>query len=290
MINTILRLRKALREELEALRTILEVGLDSGTATGGSSTTLEDTAKDWGTDQWKDAYVEIVEGTGKGQIRKIAGNTSNTLTVSDAWTTTPDTTSKYRIFGAPSEVAILNSILSQLDITLSSHRDSIKAGVKVLDSGGSVINPAKEDGKLATLLSKIDEIEDALSSVGTDKLLVTPDNPPNLDLAISALRDALLAEESVYSQSFGLDETVAQEITLDTKGHKILEVYAKASTATDFTLDVSNDNTNWITSYMSWSSVTEVKETLWNGFRYVKLKSAAAGASGDTVDLVLATK
>lgn len=102
--------RALLSTQLEALRTILEVGLDSGTATGGTSTTLEDTAKDWGTDQWKDAYVEIVDGTGKGQIRKIASNTSNTITVTDAWTTPPDSTSKYRIFGAPSEVRILESI------------------------------------------------------------------------------------------------------------------------------------------------------------------------------------
>ncbi|MHC1610726.1 MAG: hypothetical protein ACXQTW_03855, partial [Candidatus Methanospirareceae archaeon] len=114
-----------------------------------TSTTLEDTAKDWGTDQWKDAYVEIVDGTGKGQIRKIASNTANTLTVTTAWTTPPDSTSKYRIFGAPAEVRALEGILTQLDvalstrasestlsavktntdkldITLSSHKDSLK--------------------------------------------------------------------------------------------------------------------------------------------------------------------
>ena len=111
-----------------------------------------------------------------------------------------------------------------------------------------------------------------------------------LDITLSALRDALLAEEVVENHGTGLDETVDQEISLDTKGHKLLEVYAKASAATTFYLDVSPDNVTWIEGYLSWSSVTEVKETLWNGFRYVRLRSAAAGASGDTVDLFLSAK
>lgn len=137
--------------------------------------------------------------------------------------------------------------------------------VGVLDSEENRINPAKEDGNLASILSQ-------------------------LDIKVSELRDALLGEEAVENHATGLDETADQEISLDTKGHKLLEVYAKASASTTFYLDVSPDNTTWISGYMSWSSVTEVKETLWNGFRYVKLRSAAAGASGDTVDLYLSAK
>lgn len=38
----------------------------------------------------------------------------------------------------------------------------------------------------------LDAMDNALASVGTDKLLTTPDNPPNLDLALTALRDDLL--------------------------------------------------------------------------------------------------
>jgi len=34
-------------------------------------------------------------------------------------------------------------------------------------------------------------IKNALASVGTDKLLTTPDNPPNLNISISSLRDSL---------------------------------------------------------------------------------------------------
>lgn len=87
-----------------------------------------------------------------------------------------------------------------------------------------------------------------------------------------------------------LDETSSQSITLDTKGYTLLEIYAKATTATNFHLDVSPDNTTWINDYYTWEDTTEVKETMWNGFRYVRLRSDAGGSSGDTVDLFLSAK
>jgi len=103
--------RTALRDIVaDAVRRQLEIGLDQGTATGGTSTTLEDTAKDWGTDQFVDAYIEITAGTGEGQIRQIDSNTSDTITVATAWTTAPDSTSEYRVFGAPAQIRELQSI------------------------------------------------------------------------------------------------------------------------------------------------------------------------------------
>mgnify|MGYP001626290506 CR=1 FL=1 len=110
------------------------------------------------------------------------------------------------------------------------------------------------------------------------------------DSAGVRINPATLEGESVYVQLFGADETAAQSVTLDSKGHKLLEVYGCASASTTFHLDVSNDNVNWIADYKVYSAVTSVKETLWNGFRYVRFKSDAAGVAGDTVDLVLAAK
>ena len=86
------------------------------------------------------------------------------------------------------------------------------------------------------------------------------------------------------------DETVAQELTLDTEGNKLLEIYVKATASTNIYLDVSTDNASWVEGYDAWLSVTEVKETYWNGFRYVRLRSDPAGASGDTVTMILSSK
>jgi hypothetical protein len=163
---------------LELLRTILEVGLDSGNVTSATSTTITDSSKDWGTNQWVNAYIEIVDGTGKGQIRKISANTSNTITIDSPWTVVPDSTSKYRIFGAPAEVSLLTSILSQLDIKVSELRDALKGAnnkdLSTLEADVEAIS-SKVDGlaketTLSSILSKLDitltELRDALKGTG----------------------------------------------------------------------------------------------------------------------------
>src|SRR5207245_11025788 len=72
---------------------------DAGAHT--TSTTRQDTTKSgttaWTTDQWAGRVVTITAGTGAGQTNTVSSNTANTLTVSSAWTTTPDGTSKYVI-------------------------------------------------------------------------------------------------------------------------------------------------------------------------------------------------
>lgn len=70
---------------------------ESGTATGGTTTTLVHTGKSWTTNQWANHTVVIVGGTGAGQFRKVVSNTSNTLSVSPNWTTAPNNTSQYQI-------------------------------------------------------------------------------------------------------------------------------------------------------------------------------------------------
>jgi hypothetical protein len=66
-----------------------------GRAVGAqTSTTLKDTgfgtyAAAWTTNRFAGAYVKIIRGDGQGQVRQIASNDTDTLTVTDAWTVTP---------------------------------------------------------------------------------------------------------------------------------------------------------------------------------------------------------
>lgn len=71
----------------------------SGTATAGASTTLTNSAKTWATNQFTNYQIRITAGTGIGQVRTIASNTGTVITVSSAWTVTPDATSQYAIEG-----------------------------------------------------------------------------------------------------------------------------------------------------------------------------------------------
>ena len=75
------------------------VAYATGTATAGAATTLTNAAKTWTVNQWANYQVRITAGTGAGQVRTIASNTATVLTVSSAWTTTPDATSVYSIEG-----------------------------------------------------------------------------------------------------------------------------------------------------------------------------------------------
>lgn len=75
-------------------------GFVTGTSTGSNtSTQLYDTSKSWGNANWANFQVRITGGTGAGQIRNITLSYDNALTVSTAWTVTPDSTSTYVIEG-----------------------------------------------------------------------------------------------------------------------------------------------------------------------------------------------
>lgn len=82
------------------------LGFDAGTATSGASTTITDSTKSWTTNRWTNYAVRILAGTGAGQIRPIASNTSTALTIVGSWATTPDSTSVYIIQGDPDKIYI----------------------------------------------------------------------------------------------------------------------------------------------------------------------------------------
>lgn len=69
---------------------------NTGIATGGSTTTLVDTTKNWNVGQWTNAKIRIKSGTGRDAFLTITGNTANTLTYA-AQTFTPDATTNYII-------------------------------------------------------------------------------------------------------------------------------------------------------------------------------------------------
>jgi hypothetical protein len=72
---------------------------DTGTATSGRNNTLTKTGAGWDTDMFAGGKVWIYDGTGAYQIRDIASNTTNTITVTVNWAVNPNATSKYTIVG-----------------------------------------------------------------------------------------------------------------------------------------------------------------------------------------------
>lgn len=71
---------------------------DSGTASGGSATTLVDATKAWAANVHANRAVHITSGTGAGQRGRVASNTGTTLTfAAGTFATAPDATSVYTI-------------------------------------------------------------------------------------------------------------------------------------------------------------------------------------------------
>jgi len=67
------------------------------TATGGSVSTVVNSAKSWTTNQWTGYYVVMTYGNNIGVSRKITDNEATTLTVSPAFSTTILAGDKYKI-------------------------------------------------------------------------------------------------------------------------------------------------------------------------------------------------
>src|SRR5262249_36770528 len=75
----------------------LNIQLTSKSTGGNTGTTLNDTTQSWTVNQWAGFEVKITSGPGTGQVRTILSNTTTQLTLSMAWTTTPNSASTYAI-------------------------------------------------------------------------------------------------------------------------------------------------------------------------------------------------
>ena len=70
----------------------------TGTVVSSAATSLTDTATDFSAAS-SNYIVSIYDGTGAGQLRTcVNGTSAGVLNISSAWTTNPDTTSKYRFW------------------------------------------------------------------------------------------------------------------------------------------------------------------------------------------------
>ena len=85
---------------------------ESGTAQAGASTTITLAADESAMD---DAYngktIKITGGTGSGQIKTISDYVGSTkvATVDSSWSSNPDNTSTYEIYGQPLAIGTGNS-------------------------------------------------------------------------------------------------------------------------------------------------------------------------------------
>lgn len=95
--NMLLFIREAEREVDRYANNTYWSEQDDGTATSAGTSTFTDSTKSWVSDEYIGDLVWIYKGIGVGQVRKIDDNDGTNLTIATAWTTTPDSSSKYRL-------------------------------------------------------------------------------------------------------------------------------------------------------------------------------------------------
>jgi hypothetical protein len=72
---------------------------ENGTATSGAAATLTDSGKSWTTNAFAGYKVELLTGTGAGQVRTVVSNTGTVLTVTPNWSTNPAAATTYSVQG-----------------------------------------------------------------------------------------------------------------------------------------------------------------------------------------------
>lgn len=126
---------------------------EGGLATAGGASTLTLASYSSTTNQWYTGLIlEILSGTGLGQTRTISdyNGTTKVATVSTAWTTQPDTTSRYYIYSgysgtyedvseyAETSFSLIISKLNHVIISLNDAVDSVGTTISEREMFGGV--------------------------------------------------------------------------------------------------------------------------------------------------------
>ena len=117
-------------------------------ATGGTTTTLVDTALSTSTDDyWNGALLYIYEGPAAGSIRTVKDYTgsSDTLTVEEPFPTAPTTASKYILLGAGGSGDVINKGSIGVDLK---DENTIDANATIASEAGPLVVLAVDPAKL----------------------------------------------------------------------------------------------------------------------------------------------
>jgi len=116
--------------------TLTGASLASGTAQGGTSTTIQLAASEtFGDDILNGNIVKITGGTGAGQSRRITDyvGSTDTATVNEAWATNPDNTSTYEVVEG-SHVTGISAAEVNAEVVDVINVDTLVAGVTVAEA------------------------------------------------------------------------------------------------------------------------------------------------------------
>lgn len=85
-------------------------------------------------------------------------------------------------------------------------------------------------------------------------------------------------------------ETAGAELIIDTGEDHVLDLYIRGDGAADYSLDVSDRNSQWVADAQTFAAVTTVNQTLTNCVRYVRLRvTTGTATAGQTATVLMAS-
>lgn len=255
-------------------------GKMQGTATSATASTLSDSGKNWVTDAFIGYTVQIVAGNGSGQKRAITSNTATQLTVSPDWTTTPNTTSEYRIVESV-------DIRTWTELPLEVHRKAIE-GKRALSDAQSLLGVFRKGEGAGDLTHLLLIDQPALTAVINEC-----DNLSDWDaVGTGQAMSVDSAEYRSVSASLRVDISSSSSGTI-TYQHKMLQVDASAVTDTaalTFWLYIPNISklSSALTCELASSATADTSEWQWSipitdlvtGWNFVKLNLTSSTKTG----------
>jgi len=152
---------------------VWELGIATGSHT---TTTLQDTTKNWTVNSLAGKYMFIYSGTSSGSIRLIASNTANTLTWASALGSAPTATSRYKIVGFDAGTASSGSTTTLVDSTKTWATDRWKNYIVRVLSGTGIGQTASISSNTATTLTFYRPLGTALDSTSVYSIEGDKDN------------------------------------------------------------------------------------------------------------------
>ena len=177
---------------IAALAMALEADALKGTATGGSTTTIEDTTKNFKVDMWKGSFVEV-EVSGTKYLRLVQSNTVDTITIAtigDAVTAGDEYTIKLPI-SATSINKWGNTALTGRDIS----SDIAKLDLEITSLRNAITGTAPNNSTLNDLATRLGEVS------------ATPTSNTVLARLQSLLTGIVLANSTNVIGQVGIDQT-----------------------------------------------------------------------------------
>lgn len=191
------------------------------TAVSGTSTTITVAGTPWRVNQFKDRdlRIRIVAGNGRGQIREVESNTTNSVTIREPWTNIPNSTSIFEItedktdvWGEPAKLFDVRDVTKSVDKYAIMFKASCLLNIIAPTSEIAIMTNALVKAILMILRQKMEEQGIKVARMSSSDVLVQQDMFPTQAFVRSLTID-FIYEFAIFDDSGEPLETI--EITFD---------------------------------------------------------------------------